>query len=37
MKKVSVYDDGRKIHSLIDQDGKKLKKKLDKFFKEKFF
>lgn len=36
MKKINVYDEGRKIHSLIDKDGKKLKKKLDDFFDNKY-
>lgn len=35
MKKINIYDEGRKIHSLINKDGKKLKKELDDFFEDK--
>lgn len=37
MKKINVYDEGRKIHSMIEKDSKKLKKKLDDFFEEKYY
>ena len=37
MKKINVYDEGRKIHSLISKDGKKLKKQFDDFMEEKYF
>ena len=35
MKKVNIYDEGRKIHSLINKDGKKLRKDLEAFFDDK--
>ena len=35
MKKINVYDEGRKIHTLIDRNGQKLKKRLVDFFDEK--
>lgn len=36
MKKISIYDEGKKIHTLIDEDQQKLKKKFNDFFDEKF-
>lgn len=36
MKKINIYDEGRKIHSMVEKDQKKLKKKFNDFFEEKF-
>ena len=36
MIKIKIYDEGKKIYSDVEKDRKKIKKKFDDFFNQKY-